>query len=177
MVSKFILAAALVFMGFNTVTAQAPGTTLHHAGVNDSNLSGLVNQLGQNALLVLLGIVALMSLVWLFYIWNACVGINKKQKPTSISLLLLLFLLAAGMNVCGSSCTAAQQARAADICAAQAAEGGYCMGHAPCNNRPYYGYVGAYNQYPYNNTSIGSGRPFCRQCGLRVYNNNHFNNK
>ena len=169
MTTKIIFAATFYFTGAAALSAQAL-LPYRNANIVNSSIGDLIHQLQQNALSILLAVVALMGLVWLLYICNACVRMNKKQKSTSTSSLLILFLLAAGMNVCSSSCTVVQQAQAADIFAAQAAKGGYCICEAPFNNRPNYGYTGTYNQYPYNNPSIGSGKPFCRQCGLRVYN-------
>lgn len=172
MASKLVTAAVLTLMGINTITAQAPVSAFHHAGKDDSNLNGLVGQLGQNALLVLLGVVALMGLAWLFCIWNSCVGLNKKQKSTGIPSLQLLLLLAAGITVFSSSCTTLQWSRAADMYPAQPTEGGYCLCHTGYNNRFNYGYAGTYKQYTYNLTSADSGRPFCQQCGRRMYAGN-----
>jgi hypothetical protein len=166
MTSKFLSAAALALMGTNTLSAQAPVTALCLAGAEDSNLNNLVSQLGQNALQVLLCVVGLMGLAWFFSIWNACVGMNKKQKTTHVSSLLLLIVFAAGMSVFGSSCTMAQQARAADIHTARAA-GGSCQ--ASCHSRPHEGNSGTYNQYQYSHPSTGSGMLFCKLCGRRTY--------
>ena len=109
-----------------------------------------------------------MGIAWLFCIWNACAELHKKQKNTPAPSLSILLCLAAGLSVFGSSCTATQQARAADIQAARASEAGYCVCHASYNNRQYAaGYAEMYNQYPYH-PSNGTGRPFCKHCGHRI---------
>jgi len=173
MITK-ILSAALALMSFNTLAAQTPVTSLHLTGENDANINSLAGQLGENALLVLFGVIVLIGIVWLLYIWNACAGINRNQKTTGVSSLLILFSLAAGMNMFSSSCTVVQQIRTAETQTMQTTENNYCTCHAPLNHRPYNGNAGMYNpypynQYPYNTPSIKSGKPFCGQCGKRIY--------
>lgn len=156
-------------MGIETLSAQAPTVAFRAAVVNESSLGNLVGQLTQNALVVLVGIVLLMGIAWLFGIWNACAELNKKTKNAHKPSLSIILCLAAGLSVFGSSCTLAQQARAADIQAARTSEGGHCACHASSDNRPYAtGYAEGYNQYPYR-SNIGMNRPFCKQCGQRIY--------
>lgn len=171
MAAKILSITVLVLTGFNTLAAQAPGAALHHAGENSDHITTLVRQLGQNSLLLLLGVVVLVGLVWLIYICNACTGISRKQK----SALLMWFSVVAGMSVFSSSCTMMQQVRTAESQTKQTTTDSYCTCHAPLNNRPFNGNPGmynpyAYNQYPYNIPSIGTGKPFCGQCGKRMYN-------
>ena len=172
MTSKFLSTAILSFVGIATLPAQNLVTALHHAGAKDSTLDNLVDQLTQNAVTALLGMVVLMGIAWIFCIWNACAGLNRKQKNPPAPSLPLLLLVAAGLGIFGSSCTAAHRAQAADIQAARAAEGGHCVCHAPFDNRNYYGNAGLNNRYPSQNYSHDTGRPFCRQCGQRVYQRN-----
>ena len=164
--------AALILVSQAPLFAQNPATTLRSAGLDDSTLGNLVSQLQQNALLALLGMVILMGLAWLFCIWNACAGLNSKPKNAPAPSLPLLLLVAAGLSVFGSSCSAAQQAQAADIQAARAAEGSHCVCHAPFDNRNYYRNSGLNNRYPSQDYSNDTGRPFCRQCGQRIYYRN-----
>jgi len=167
MTTKLFCAATLSFIGIATLSGQNLSMPLQHTGVNESNVGSLVSQLGQNALTVLLGMVVLMSLVGVFCIGNACVGLKKKPKNAPASSLLLCLCVAAGLSVCGSGCTAAQKAQAAEIHAARAAEGGICVCHAPLDNHNYYGNSGLSSRY-----SNDIGRPFCRQCGQRIYYRN-----
>ncbi len=172
MTPKFLSTAILSFVGIATLPAQNMVTALHHAGAKESTLDTLVGQLTQNAFMALLGMVVLMGVVWIFCIGNACAGLNKKQKNAPASTLFLCLCVATGLSVFGSSCTAAQKAQAADIQAARAAEGGYCVCHAPLDNRHYYGNSGVNNRFSHDNDSNYTGRPFCRQCGQRIYQRN-----
>lgn len=172
MVAKILSITVLVLTGFHTLSAQIPVAALHHAGENSDHITGLVSQLGQNALLLLLGVIALVGLVWIVYICNACTGINRKQKSS----LLLWFSVVAGISVFSSSCTVVQQVRTAESQAKQTTTDSYCTCHAPLSNLPFNGNPGMYNpypynQYPYNMSSIGTGKPFCGQCGKRIHNN------
>lgn len=172
MTSKFLSTAILSFVGIATLPAQNLVTALHHAGAKDSTLDNLVGQLTQNAFMALLGMVVLMGIAWMFCIWNACARLNQKPKNANTSSLFVLLCVAAGLSMFGSSCTAAQQAQAANIQAARAAEGGYCVCHAPLDNRHYYGNSGLNNRFSHDNDSNYTGRPFCRQCGQRIYQRN-----
>lgn len=172
MTSKFLPTAILSFVSIATLPAQNLATAFRHAGMKDSTLDHLVNQLTQNAFAALLGMVLLMGIAWIFCVWNACAELNKKIKNASTSSLLVLLCVTVGLSIFGSSCTAAQKAQAADIQAARAAEGGHCVCHAPLDNRYYYGNAGMNNRYPSQDHSNDTGRPFCRQCGRRVYARN-----
>lgn len=172
MASKFLSTALLSFVGIATLPAQNLVTELRHTGANDSTLGHLVSQLTQNALTALLGMVALMGIAWMFCIWNACAQMKNKQKNAGTPSLFVLLCVAAGLSMFGSSCTAAQQAQAADIQAARAAERGYCVCPATFDNRNDDANSGMNNRFTHYNHSSDIGRPFCRQCGQRIYYRN-----
>lgn len=171
MTTKLFFTASLSLISATAASAQTP-TPLHFVDRNGASVAGLVEVLGQNALSVLLGMVVLMGIAWIFCIWNGCAGLNPKSKNARSSSLSIWLCVAAGLSVFGSSCTAAQQAQAANIQAARSAERGYCVCHAPLDNRHYYGNSGVTNRCPNYNDSNDTGRPFCRQCGQRIYYRN-----
>ncbi|MFN0035683.1 MAG: hypothetical protein ACKVUS_11495 [Saprospiraceae bacterium] len=171
MTTKLFFAVPLSLISSAALSAQTP-TPLHFVDRDGSGIAGLVDILGQNALTVLLGMVVLMGVVWFFCICNACAGLNKKQKNAPVSSLFLYLCVATGLSVCGSSCTTAQKAQAADIQAARAAEGGHCVYHAPLDNRHYYRNSGLNNRFSLDNYSNDNGRPFCRECGQRIHYRN-----
>jgi len=80
MTLKSFSTAILSFAGIATLPGQNLSTPSRYAGVNESDVSSLVSQLGQNALMVLLGMVVLMGIVCIFCIGNTCAGLNKKTK-------------------------------------------------------------------------------------------------
>ncbi|MBL7798622.1 MAG: hypothetical protein JNJ90_19150 [Saprospiraceae bacterium] len=165
MASKLLSSAILAFAGIVSLPGQNLSTSLHQAGVHETPVGTLVGQLEQNALTALLGMVVLMAIAWIFCVWNACAGLGKKQKNARLSSLFLCLSVAAGLSVSGSSCTAVQQAHAADIQAEMAAEGAVCVCHAPLGNNQHFGYAGMYNQ---PNRKPGNGMMVCRQCGRRT---------
>lgn len=171
MTTKLFFAATLSLISSAGLSAQNP-THLHFVDKDSSGIAGLADILGQNALTVLLGMVVLMGVAWIFCIGNACAGLNKKQQNARVSSLFLCLCVAAGLSMCGSSCTAAQKAQAADIQAARAAEGPHSVCHAPLDNRNYCGNSGLNNRYFNYDYSNDTGRPFCRQCGQRIYYRN-----
>lgn len=169
---KLFSTIALLSISIASLGAQTPVRALQYESGNPSEIGLVVGQLGENALMIFIGIVALIGIVWFLAICNACIGLGKKQKNKSVFSLILWFVFATFTSILNSSCSAEQIARATDIQATQAPEGGYCLCHAPSNNRPYYCHAGIYNQYPYSTISSGIGRQFCRQCGRRVFNYN-----
>jgi len=171
MTTRLFFAATLSLFSTAALSAQTP-TPLHVADADGSGVAGLVDLLVQNALMALLGMVVLMVIAWVFCTWKACAGLNKKPKNARVSSLFLGLGVAAGLSIFGSSCTAAQAAQAADIQAARAAEGGYCVCHAPFGNHNYYGNSGLNNRYPNYHHSNNPGRPFCKQCGRWIYDRN-----
>ncbi len=170
MTAKLLLCCAFTMTGSGVLFAQAPAS-LHTAQADALDLHNTVRLLEQNALLALIGAVGLMAMVWLCSVINACKDLNKPQKNTPKPFTSLLILVA-GLSVFCGSCSVAQQARVADIQAARAAEGGHCVCPAPFYNRNYYGNSGLNNRYPNYNYSNDTGRPFCRQCGQRIYDRN-----
>jgi hypothetical protein len=170
MTAKIFFASALAFIGTAPLCAQSRAP-LQAANMDDADLSNVIGLLEQNALLALLSIVFLMGVAWFCGLWKACADLNKPQSSARPPSLLLLLALAAGLGTVGSSCTAAQQARAADIRAARDAEGGICVCNIPYNNRSYNDYTGINKQY--FDQDLATGKPFCRHCGLRIYQRNH----
>jgi hypothetical protein len=168
MTTKLFFPATLSLISAAVLSAQ-PSTPLHFVDSDGSGVAGLVDVLGQNALTVLLGMVALMGLAWVFCIGNACAELSKKQKSARVSSLFLCLCVAAGMSIFGSSCTAAQKAQATEIQAARMAEGTRCVCHAPLDSHNYYGNSGLGS----GKYSSGANRSFCRQCGQRIYSRNH----
>lgn len=169
MSTKHLSAASFCFMTVATLSAQTPAAALRNAGINGSDLENLIHQIEDNAIIALLIITVLTGLL---FVLCACAGLNKKPKNPRISSPALLLVVAAGLSIFGNSCTAAQKAQAADIRAAQFAEGHYCVCHAPQQNNSYNSIGGMNNQYPYQNHSTSQAKAFCKYCGHRVYNGN-----
>jgi Na+/alanine symporter len=169
MATKHLSILSCCLTGATTLSAQSAVTTLRTAtGTTDRALYNIIDQVEQNALLVLISLVAIISILWLGYILKTCVDLSKKRSSNPLSTLFLLLLLGVGLSLSGSSCTATQQARVADIKAAQAAERSTCLlpnhdrswGNHPSGNRqPAGGYTNWNNAYT------------CKYCGQRVFTN------
>lgn len=170
MSTKHLSATFFYFTGIATLSAQAPTTALRQAGFNDSALTQLIHQIEQNAVMALLGLTLLTGVLCFACMCKSCGDLGKKKNNTRISSMSVLLIAALGLGISGTGCTAAQKAQAANIRAAQVAEGRYCVCHAPQHNGFYNGVAGINNQYSCQNQSASQGKPFCKYCGQRVYN-------
>jgi len=147
----------------NTYTAAFDGKS---HGTGNSDMSHIVGQLEQSALLALCGFVVLMIIIYICHVSKACVDLNRPRGNTSRSLLSLL-ILAAGLSAFCSSCSVEQQVMATQYLDAVAAENRAC----PMNQ--YHGNQAdpAFNNlYPYNGYSTSYSPSFCKYCGKRVFN-------
>jgi SNF family Na+-dependent transporter len=170
---KHLFAATFFFTGIAAVHAQAPFTSMPNmASVTNSSLDKLFDVLTTNALMALFCLMLLTGIVMVTYAWNAYDNLDKNPKNSRSTSMLIVLVLAAGLSTLGSSCTAAQQARAAQIRTAQASEGRYCTCPAP-HSPGYYANAGLKNQYLHHEYSKHYGPAFCRQCGLRIVNHGH----
>jgi len=165
MKNNFFLTALLFGAGTVSLSAQTP-SHFHSKPMEQSALADSVSTLTQAALFTLLGAIALGGAIFIWWVWKSCADLKQPQINARKSYLHLLILVA-GLSTFGSSCTAAQRARAADIRAAQAAENRTYQMNQHCshpsnsryNNRsPYYGYSNW--QHP----------SFFRCCGQRMAN-------
>ncbi|MBL7827242.1 MAG: hypothetical protein JNJ57_11465 [Saprospiraceae bacterium] len=165
---KTIIAALLIAPC--ALPAQSP-ITRQIEQPSHLNISKTVDLLSQNALLALLGMVALLGFLWVFNVWNECGRMNKQVKRNRLfSVVLCCFM---GAQVLTTGCTAAQRVQAADIEAARKAEKNYCACHPSLDNRTSSMNSGIFNRYPYSNFANGECKTFCRHCGLKVYQRNN----
>ena len=155
-----------LLLGPNAGQSQTAFAGMHqaqeHAGANLA-VTDLASQLGHNALLLLIGALALLGIVFAGYISKACLDLSQRQKFTDKS-FLLIGGLGLGCCVLLGSCTAAAQARFEDYRAAPAAEQRTCpMDHHiddPSNR--------TYQRYPFNSYSDWHGPVYCKRCGQRI---------
>lgn len=162
------LLSCLLF-SMRTGKAQAAFTGIHQSHeqeVANLAMTNLAGQLGHNALLLLMGAIALFGLVFICHISKACLDLKPRQKSTGKPFLLIL-VVGLGMCFLLGSCTLAQQARIEDSRAAQAAENRIC----PMNQHIEDPSSTAYRRYPLNSSPNWHGPVFCRRCGQRIYQN------
>ncbi|MCC6412056.1 MAG: hypothetical protein IT270_10380, partial [Saprospiraceae bacterium] len=107
MTARAFFAATFSLISFAALSAQTP-TPLHAANFDGSGVTGLVDLIVQNAVLVLLGAVVLMCLVWICGVCKACTTCDKPQANAGRSFLNLLVLVAGITTFC-SSCSVEQQ--------------------------------------------------------------------
>jgi hypothetical protein len=150
------------FSSAASLFAQAPAAA-HTGQVTEMDA---VRMLEQNALLALIGAVILTVLLWIACVARECTQLNKPRANGSKSFLAVL-MLAAGLSAFGSSCTAAQRARAAEYHAAQAAENRTCPMNQHHRNEMA---PGLDNRYPYYGSSHWAGPTYCKYCGQRRTN-------
>ncbi len=140
--------------------AQGP-TAMQSVAVEEMDALRLLEQ---NALLALIGAVVLMGLLWICSVVHECSQLNKRRDNGSKAFMSTL-ILAAGLSMFGSSCTAAQQARAADLRAAQAVEGRTCPMHQHHNDQADAAFN---NRSASNGYSNWYGPSFCKYCDQRI---------
>jgi hypothetical protein len=102
--------------------AQIFGVGLFQSGDTAmADAGNLVNQLTNNALWVILGVIAVFAVVFMYQFSKDCADLSRPQKNSHSSFFIVMAL---GIGLCAplGSCTAAQRARAADFRAAQEAE-------------------------------------------------------
>jgi glucan phosphoethanolaminetransferase (alkaline phosphatase superfamily) len=142
-----------------TLSAQNLSTDRSLANLNES-----VHALTQNALLTLIGIVALAAVAWLAWIGKSCAELNRKTGRTRTT-SMLFGMVALFFCAFFGSCSVEQRTRAAEYRAAQAYENRTCpmnqhhtnSSNAGSNQRtPYYGYDNSY------------GPVFCKRCGQMI---------
>lgn len=163
MTSKLFFSVVLFLISAVTLSAQATAP-LYASGMGDSDVTGVVDLLEQNALLALIGAVGLMAMVWICSVMNACKDLNKPQKNTPKPFTSLLILVA-GLSVFCGSCSVEQRAMATEYRAAQALETRNCaMSHYDAN-APFN------NGFSSNGFSNMRSPVYCKYCGKRIANN------
>lgn len=155
MSNKFFFTIMMYGVGMASLSAQAT-TSLHAAGMGDSDVTGVIDLLEHNALMALFGFVVLMAILFICHISKACAGLNRTQKNARNFIILV-----AGLSSFCGSCSVEQRAMAAQYRAAEAAEYRNCPS-------PYQ--HGNYANIPFNNRNPSSmhGSSFCRYCGKRI---------
>lgn len=149
----------------STLSAQAP-SQLHVANMDSSGVTGLVDLVVQNAILVLLGAVVLMVMVWVCCVWKACATCDKPRTYTNRSFLNLLVLVAGITTFC-SSCSVEQQMLMAQypVVDAPVAKPGcpYSNHHEFTANQAFN------NRYPSYGSPNANMPSVCRHCGQKVH--------
>jgi hypothetical protein len=156
-----------VLFFFSAIAIVPAQTTLSHATTVDITnpaifaVLGIVDLLQQYALSSLTTFVLILGLAWMGYL---CYGFLSLKKPykSKVTIFSLLLFAGIGLSTLGSSCTAAQRARAADIRAAQATDFGSCPMNQHIDAQAHSAYT--YNQ-GYGNWR---GPVHCRRCGQRL---------
>ena len=144
----------------NTYTAVFDGKS---HGTGNSDMSHIVGQLEQSALLALCGFVVLMIIIYICHVSKACANMNKVQKNTRN-----LILLVAGLGSFCSSCSVEQRAMAEQYRTVASAENRTC----PMNHHYIHQDNPAYNsRFSTNNYANWNSPVFCKHCGQRVFSN------
>ncbi len=168
MTTRLFLTVILSLAGTASTFTQSPGR-FSTAGAEQSVLAGTVDSLTRFALFTLTGAIVLAGLVFISYVMRSCADLKKSQSNARNTILHLL-IWAAGLGTFGSSCSPAQQARAAAYQAAQESDNSRCP-----MNRHYDPQVNERlnNRYPCNGHSNWHGPVYCRYCGKRIYNSRY----
>jgi len=165
MKNKFFSTACLFGASTVSLAAQTP-SYFHSKPMEQSALADSISTLTQTALFTLLGTLALGSVIFIWWVWKSCADLKQLQINARKSFLHLLILVA-GLSTFGSSCTATQEARAADIRAAQATENRTCQMNQQCSDPSNSRYSIRSPYYGYSNWQRPS---LCRCCGQRMAN-------
>jgi hypothetical protein len=169
MSNKFLATIIMYGACMASLSAQEAPGALHAAPMEQTALAGIVDGLTRHALFALLGTITLAGAIYIAYVCKHCNDLSTKRNNIhGRSVALLLFV--AGLSAFGSSCTAAQRTRAADIRAEQAAENRGCSMNRHYDDRA----NAAYNSRGlYNGNSNLYGPSFCKFCGKRIANVHH----
>lgn len=128
-----------------------------------ADMTNIVSQLEYNALLALLGAVVLMGIIYICHVSKVCADLNQPQKN-----IRSLLILVAGLGAFCSSCSAEQQALAAQYQPRE--EYRSC----PLNHQDTGQTDSAFNnRYPSIGYSNWYGPAYCKYCGRRVSNSPH----
>ncbi len=169
MSNKFFFTVITYGVGTAALSAQAT-SAFYSAPMEQTALTGIVDDLSQHALFALLGAIVFAGVIYVAYVWKHCNDLSVKRKNTTHSQSIALVLFVAGLSAFGSSCTTAQRAQAADIRAAQAAENRNC----PMNQHYDEPANMAFNSRSlYNGYSNWYAPSFCKFCGKRIYKSFH----
>jgi cytochrome bd-type quinol oxidase subunit 2 len=162
----------LIGLFFNPLTGITQGiyqasSTVRDLDTKSPELTNIINQLENNALIILLGMVVLMGIIWICMIGKACTELRQKPKSIRVSVLPLL-LFVAGLSVLGSSCSATQRAMADEMREEQSAKNPACV--CPTRHIPnYHGFGQGKNYYPYDSYSNWHTSSICKHCGKRIF--------
>lgn len=153
------LLAALFFSplaGYSQIVHAGSGQPYQ---ANNADVTGLVGQLQHNALLSLLGAVALMAFVYIWHVSKACADLRSLPRNKNNSFIMIV-VLALGTSAFCSSCSVEQEMMAARY--REMTESTVCpMGrhHEDPANAAFN------NRYPYNGYSRGNNPTHCKYCG------------
>lgn len=141
--------------------AQSPASFANTQQVM-ADASHTISLLEQNALVVMVGVLVLLGIAWLGYVFSACAELNEKKQPTHRNALGMLLLMV-GLSAFCSSCGAEQQIRAIEITETQKGE------HSSVrHNHSQYFNTSLNGAYFNNGYANWRDTPHCRQCGQRV---------
>jgi hypothetical protein len=161
--AKLSFACILMLSNTLSISAQRVSQMPYHS-MEQSNVTNLIGSLTQNALLVLLGAIVLVGIIWVCFIFKACTQLDKpKVNNRKYIFNAIMFLI--GLSIFG---TVAQQTRAADYRAAQAAEKIDCR--RPHQHESHT--ANSFNNGAYNGTKSYQNwhaPTFCKHCGKRIF--------
>lgn len=155
---------ALAFCASTSLSAQATVAykTTH---VTTSEIAHSVHLLEQTSLHVLLGIIAIIGLAWLVFVFRACIHMDRaEQSRRPYTLMVLMVALGA---LCGS-CTMQQSALTAMHQTNNTTEKRDCMIR---HSQPDYREMAYQSHFPYKVDSYWQNPTFCKLCGERVFSN------
>lgn len=128
---------------------------------NATDVTASVHKLEISALYLLIGVVAVMCLIWVYCTVKACMLLLKPSKSFPKSLLLFVI----GLSFFGQSCTVMQRATAQDYRLAEK----YVQRNCPLRHEMSQEPSGTFShQNPYMGYSQVYGPSFCRNCGKQI---------
>lgn len=162
---------AFILISQTNLFAQSPASFANTQQVL-ADASHTISLLEQNAFIVMVGVLVLLGIAWLGYVFSACAELNEKKQPTHRNALGMLLVMV-GLSAFCSSCSTEQQMRAIEITETQKGEHSYCVCPSRHNHSQYFNTSlnGAYFNNGYANWR---DTPHCRQCGQRVNPSNRW---
>jgi hypothetical protein len=159
MLNKSFFTVSMYGVSMASLSAQVPSQ--FHV-TQQPNCASIVDCLAQNALLLILGIVVFMGVCWCYFIFTEYTSLLRKEQKNGHWPAMSLLAFALAMSISGSSCTAAQRARAAEYRAAQEVENRRCPMNQHRNEQENTSFN---NRSFYNGYSNWHGHAYCRFCG------------
>ncbi|HAD12949.1 MAG TPA: hypothetical protein DCF33_11000 [Saprospirales bacterium] len=160
MAATFISSFAGSFMGTQILSARTSMDMLSEKW-DAPDVTGSVHNLEISALYLLIGVVAVMGVIWVYCTVKACMLLLKPIKSFPKSLLLLV----TGLSFLGQSCTVMQRATAQDYALAEKYENRNCPIRHDMPQEPSASFS---NQNPYMGYGQVYGPSQCRSCGRPI---------